>query len=333
MAELGVAEEVDNCSKPKKARLEDGTSEQSDDSVHETLKNLSTFRVKRILSNNTQKKVMCVEGTFENRKGPAIVLFERKSFPNDEIFLKTLFNEETPLHKEFRNDVYGKYECFLTEKYNGLNTTIIHPATQKHIEKFQVNQFHIIEETEELYKEVTLPYLEAQQLSLEWVDNILEHKAEKDKIIYENKEKDVGFILISDLKWDGERATLHLLALPFQRLKSIRELNKSHLPLLKNIRDTATALVFEKYKIPSTQLRMYFHYQPTYYYLHVHICNLMLETPGVYAEKAHLLSTVINNIELVPDYYQRATLAFGSSESDPLYAKFQQYKSAKQNSK
>lgn len=35
-----------------------------------------------------------------------------------------------------------------------------------------------------------------------------------------------------------------------------------------------------------------------------------------------MLSTVINNIELVSDYYQRATIPFTIKESDPYYQKY-----------
>lgn len=39
-------------------------------------------------------------------------------------------------------------------------------------------------------------------------------------------------------------------------------------------------------------------------------------------EKAHLLSTVIRNIELMSDYYMKAILSYVVAEQDPLYIKF-----------
>lgn len=39
---------------------------------------------------------------------------------------------------------------------------------------------------------------------------------------------------------------------------------------------------------------------------------------------SHMLSTVINNIELVSDYYQRATIPFVIKEADPYYGKYNQ---------
>lgn len=108
----------------------------------------------------------------------------------------------------------------------------------------------------------------------------MEHKAEQETIIYEDRDSDSGFVLVTDLKWDGHRDTLKLLALPFRKIKSLRELNASHLPLLKNIRDAGIKAISEKFNVPASQLRIYLHYQPSYYYLHVHFCNLMFEAPG-----------------------------------------------------
>lgn len=42
-------------------------------------------------------------------------------------------------------------------------------------------------------------------------------------------------------------------------------------------------------------------------------------------EKAHLLSTVIQNIEMIPDYYQQTILSFVVAENDPLYKKYQEH--------
>lgn len=67
--------------------------------------------------------------------------------------------------------------------------------------------------------------------------NILEHKSEKDRIVYEDTDPENGFILIPDLKWDGKQfETLYLLAICNKRgIKSLRDLNSSHIQLLNNI--------------------------------------------------------------------------------------------------
>lgn len=45
----------------------------------------------------------------------------------------------------------------------------------------------------------------------------------------------------------------------------------------------------------------------------------MPEAPGSHIERGHLLDTVISNIELVPNYYQRATLTFAAKKGTALF--------------
>lgn len=81
--------------------------------------NLSDFKVARILQNNCARKLICVEGTFENRKGPAIVLLEQKSFSYDtNVLKKSFFDENTIFRKIFTNDIYRTYICSPTKDYN-----------------------------------------------------------------------------------------------------------------------------------------------------------------------------------------------------------------------
>ncbi|CAK9825645.1 m7GpppX diphosphatase [Anthophora retusa] len=321
MAEVSL-NSANECPPAKKIKIETENASKNAQSIHETEICASEFTVKRVLQNNCIRKQICIEGSFEGHEGSAVVVLEKQNFSDEDQFLNEVFNKDTVLNKLYSNDVYGNYECFPVKKYNGINATIIHPATAKHIKKFQKEELHIIDETYELYQKITLPYIESSSFSTEWIYNILEHKAEQDRIVYEDKDENTGFIMVNDLKWDGQPNTLKLIALPFQKIQSIRELNASHLLLLKNIRDAGTAAIAKKFNVPASQLRIYLHYQPSYYYLHVHFAYLMFDTPGIYVEKAHLLSTVIRNIELMPDYYTKAVLSYVVIKGDPLYTKF-----------
>lgn len=158
-------------------------------------------------------------------------------------------------------------------------------------------------------------------MSKQWVYNILDHKKESERIAYEDPCPENGFILLPDLKWDGKTSeTLYLLALIHKRdIKSLRDLTDKHLPLLKNIRDKSIDAIQQKYGVKRSQLRIYLHYQPSFYHLHIHFTYLKHEAPGIFCEKSHLLDQVISNIELMPDYYQRATLSFVLKEADALF--------------
>ncbi|XP_075459412.1 m7GpppX diphosphatase [Ascaphus truei] len=96
---------------------------------------------------------------------------------------------------------------------------------------------YLIHETGEDYKEITLPFIEAQSFSIQWVYNILEKKAEADRIVHENPDPSHGFILIPDFKWNQKQVDdLYLIAICHQHgIKSLRDLTSDHLPLLRNI--------------------------------------------------------------------------------------------------
>lgn len=171
-----------------------------------------------------------------------------------------------------------------------------------------------------MYEKVTLPYILQEQFSLDWLYNVLDHKKEVDRIIIEDLDPENGFMLLPDLKWDGlTKETLYVTAIAMDRnIRSIRELREKHLPMLENIKDKSLKAIKEKYGFDALQIRAYFHYQPSYYHLHIHFNFIQYDAPGIYCDKAHLLDTVINNIKLMPNYYEKATLNFTARANDKL---------------
>lgn len=79
----------------------------------------------------------------------------------------------------------------------------------------------------------------------QWVYNVLEHKHETERIIFEDKNPNTGFVLLPDLKWNGKQTEdLYLLALIHLRnIKSLRDLSAEHLPLLRNILNKGTVSI------------------------------------------------------------------------------------------
>lgn len=80
--------------------------------------------------------------------------------------------------------------------------------------------------------------------------------------------------------------------------------------------------ITERYYIPANQLRVYVHYQPSYYHLHVHFTKLGYEAPGSSVERAHLLSDIILNLQSDSEYYRTRTLYFPLRAEDGLLRKF-----------
>lgn len=135
-----------------------------------------------------------------------------------------------------------------------------------------------------------------------------------------------GFILLPDYKWNGQNETMYLLAIVMDKsLKSLRDVNGTHLPLLENIRTKSIEAIKEKYKIGKNEIRAYFHYQPSFYHLHCHFTYLGYEAPGIHCARAHLLDSVIHNIKLVPDYYQKSSLTFSTYDTDKILTEIEKF--------
>ena len=92
--------------------------------------------------------------------------------------------------------------------------------------------------------------------------NILSHKKEAEKILFEN----CDFLIIPDFKWDlNDLNTLYLQAIPFDKaIRSLRDIRGSHIAMLKDIRREAARIVKAKWGIDNGGLRLYVHYQPGY---------------------------------------------------------------------
>jgi hypothetical protein len=116
MAECVEREVEEKGPTTKKAKVQSDLKVH-DENLHTVLKDFSEFQQKHILSDNSQRKTVCIEGSFNNREGKAIVLLEKKPF-NEEI-LKNTLNSKSVLQKEFSNDIYGFYEFFPSVEYNG----------------------------------------------------------------------------------------------------------------------------------------------------------------------------------------------------------------------
>ena len=122
-----------------------------------------------------------------------------------------------------------------------------------------------------------------------------------------------------DVLSEEMKAELYLNAIVSRRdIYSLRDLKPEHLPLLENIYTKGVNAISTKYLIPAQQIRVFIHYQPSFYHLHVHFTHVKGEHNGFQCERAHMLTHVIENIRLVPDYYQRVTLEYPLSPLSEL---------------
>ena len=152
-------------------------------------------------------------------------------------------------------------------------------------------------ETKECYEQVTRPYIDSlSSTSVQWIYDILEHKEEQDRIIYENER----FILLPDFKWDAKDAkSLYCIALVKQRcLRSVRDLGFEHVHLLRDILTTSTEIIERRWNVSRTELLVYVHYLPSFFHFHVHLActHKMLYPETLSIGRALFLEDVIDNL-------------------------------------
>ncbi|XP_013418826.1 m7GpppX diphosphatase [Lingula anatina] len=282
------------------------------------------FNICKVLNENAKHKAIFVHGSFEGSTDDAVVILEKTPFTENTV--KGILSSDTDLKLAIHNDIYKTFEAFPKPQENGIKATLIYPATSKHISKYTEQDVYVVRETAEDYRNITLPYIQAEQFSIQWVYNILDKKKEAERIVFEDVDPETGFILLPDMKWDCKQVNdLYLVAICHTRgLRSLRDLTRDHLPLLKNILEKGQNAIKEKYQVPPSKLRIYFHYQPSYYHLHVHFTHIKFDAPGSGVDRAHLIQDVIQNIEINGNFYQEASISFALRENDKLLSKFRE---------
>ncbi|XP_008066278.1 m7GpppX diphosphatase isoform X2 [Carlito syrichta] len=246
----------------------------------------SGFRVQKVLRESARDKIIFLHGKVNETSGDgngedAVVILEKTPFQVEQVAQLLIGSPELQL--QFSNDIYSTYHLFPPRQLSDVKTTVVYPATEKHLQKYLRQDLRLIRETGDDYRNITLPHLESQSLSIQWVYNILDKKAEADRVVFENPDPSDGFVLIPDLKWNQQQEA-----------------------------------ILQRYQVKGDRLRVYLHYLPSYYHLHVHFTALGFEAAGSGVERAHLLAEVIENLECEPRHYQRRTLTFALRADDPL---------------
>ncbi len=139
-----------------------------------------------------------------------------------------------------------------------------------------------------------------------WIYNILDGIAEQEAILH----RDAQCIVIPNYTWDTINADdLHVLCLPTDKsLWSIRSLTAEHIPLLEHMMRETVRVIRDTYNIEEQYLKIFFHYDPSTYHLHIHFVNIANSQARSSVEYSHELHNVMFNLSICSDYYKRAVL-------------------------
>ena len=218
---------------------------------------------------------------------------------------------------------------------------VIAPANDKQIARSRPQPGVFVIEPPSLYHSVVAPYIDGlDPAATAWIYKCLDLSKERERVLFNDPNPETGFLLNVDTKWKSHprcveaaeaRATwkhhesvkdLYCLAICHRRdIRSLRDLNASHLPLLRHILSTGVRTVCETYGVVPTDLRVFVHYQPQFYHFHVHFTRLHSDL-GCQVERAHLLHEIIETLEREGKAYSHIkTLYYQLKENDKLLAK------------
>jgi m7GpppX diphosphatase len=174
-----------------------------------------------------------------------------------------------------------------------------------------------------MYEKATKVFVESiPSKQTDWVRNIFDGKKEVDRVWLNTPD----FVLVPDFKMDMTNPLSLYIQCIFKdaELKSVRNLTGNHLPLLRNARQAILKEAAKRHEVKENELRLYFHYYPTFWILHLHITPLKFWVPGggMNVGRAILLDDVIQNLELKSDYYQQATLTTSIKFGTPHHQSF-----------
>ena len=190
------------------------------------------------------------------------------------------------------NDIYKKYNSTI----NNLSGELIICSDLTKIDGFCKK---IVPETYQEY----LDFISKRDFKKEqWVYNILDGKSEQDKILY----KDEQIIICPNYTWDMiDLSRMYLLTFPTDKtLYTLRDLTDKNIELLEHIKNKTLEVINEKYGFEKEIIKIYLHYAPTTYHLHVHFVLISNTETNSSVEYSHDLSNVISNLKINSNYYQ-----------------------------
>ena len=217
--------------------------------------------------------------------------FNLKFIPNKVISFKNI----KILKKILDNDVFEKYEVIAKVKGEYI---ICKDST-----KLKNNHFKIMRET---YKEY-IDFIGKRDCEKDtWIYNIIDNIKEQDKILY----RDNLCIIIPTYTWNTINIDkLHILSFPIDKtIRCIRELNKDHINLLKYMKNKTIQIIENIYKLKEENLKIFIHYDPSTYHLHIHYVNIIFLDMDSSVEYSHEINNVIFNLSIDTDYYKKIIL-------------------------
>lgn len=276
---------------------------------------LKSFIFDKILFVNNDKYTTTLYGTIDDKS--VIVVLQKLSWNDStrESFFQNMLSNDIKISN-------GKWLNMLCTFKDDIISNIICPASEEDIIKYSPEEKVSVSETIEYYNNYTSPYIKESILinkpDLSWINRILIGESEQDRILY----NDVDFIFMKGFKWlfDIRSEFSGLVIVRNTELYSLRDIKGEHIKLLENIKMIIIRTLYQKNNLSFDKLRIFVHYQPTFYHFHIHV-NIITNSQGWETGRCHMLDNIISNLKINPNYYQLCTLNFETS-SNSLFSKY-----------
>ena len=139
-----------------------------------------------------------------------------------------------------------------------------------------------------------------------WIFDIFNGYRDGETVLFE----DQNILILANNRW--KNASINNMALlVFAKdpaLRTIRDLDGSHIPLLNHMRDKAFTVIKEKYGLKQRQVVAFFHYPPSTYQLHAHFVSTQRTETTDSSKHNHSLDMVIASLEAYHDYYKKINM-------------------------
>jgi hypothetical protein len=184
------------------------------------------------------------------------------------------------------------------------------------------HDYTLVAETPEIHAKKSVCRFIEQEVnrpSKQWISNIIDGTQEKEDVVIRSED----FILLPDTErvnryWPHGNARptprplrqiLNWLAIAQDKgIRTIRDLTGQHVPMLKQMMALSLEAIEKETGIRQDKVMAYVHYPPSVYQLHVHFSYPYGQFGHRDTYRIHNLATVINNLEIDPMYYRKATL-------------------------
>ncbi|KAL3809631.1 hypothetical protein ACHAXA_010606 [Cyclostephanos tholiformis] len=199
----------------------------------------------------------------------------------------------------------------------------------------------LVRETPELYRDVVVPYVKSMidNGSLSWIRNVIDGTREGERTLVD----EADFLINVDTKWRSHPPPLStpredwhshtsvtdLYCLGITKrcgISCIRDLRTEHVSMLKSMERMGLDAIREVYGVAEDQIKVYVHYQPQFYHFHVHFTRLENEV-GSSVERGHLVSDIVQNLEMDDMYYATRTVTYKLQRGSTLLSLIEDHRS------